>query len=219
MKKFVLLLVLIFAGYKLHQNGYFKRDTAAAVGADGKPVVVLFVGPGCGAHCDSVRAHLNKRGVKFEEIDIAGPDGAPVDNKYGINSYPTTLIGKQQILGTDLVDITGALAENFGKKILTRGERLAIDGHFDKQGMAKTVMYATNWCGYCKKQREYFAANNIEFEEINVEGSDFNQLMYNALEGSGYPLTYVGFRRFSGYNEGPLLNAVAEVSKLPPVSE
>ncbi|MDP3010703.1 MAG: DUF4124 domain-containing protein [Methylococcales bacterium] len=28
-------------------------------------------------------------------------------------------------------------------------------------------MYATSWCGYCKKARAYFAANNIPYSEYN----------------------------------------------------
>jgi glutaredoxin len=217
MKKILLLALLVFAGYKFHQNGYsFSRTTA--VGKDGKPLVVLFVGPGCGAHCDSVRDLLSKRGIAHEEIDVAGPDGAPVQNKYGINRYPTTLIGNQEILGDDLMRITASLAEAFGSSVLTPGERMATDQHFDSQGRAKTVMYATSWCGYCKQQREYFAEHNIPYEEIDVEESDSNRLRYQALQGTGYPLIYVGYRRFSGYHETDLLKAVDEVSKLKPGS-
>ena len=217
MKKILLLAILVFAGYKFHQNGYsFNRTTA--VGKDGNPLVVLFVGPGCDAHCDNVRDLLSKRGIDYEEIDVAGPDGAPVLNKYCINRYPTTLIGNQEILGDDLMRITASLAEAFGSKVLTPGERMATDQHFDSQGRGKTVMYATSWCPYCQKQREYFADNNIQYEEIDVEASESNRLLYQSLQGNGYPLTYVGYRRFSGYNETALLKAVDEVSKLKPGS-
>jgi glutaredoxin len=214
MKKFILLALLVFAGYKFHQNGYsFKKPIP--VGKDGQPLVVLIVGPGCGAHCESIRDLLSQRGIHYEEIDIAGADGAPVQNKYGITRYPITLIGNQEILGDDLMRITASLAENFGSKVLTRSERMATEGHFDAQGRAKIVMYATSWCPYCKQQREYFAANNIAYEEIDVEQSESGMSRYQALQGAGYPLTYVGYRRFSGYKEGELLNAIAEVSKLP----
>lgn len=213
MKKILLLALLVFAGYKFHQNGYsFKR--AAAVSKDGAPLVVLFVGPGCDAYCDKIRDLLSKRDIDYEEIDLAGPDGAPAQNKYGIHRYPTTLIGNQEILGDDLMRITASLAETFGSKVLTPGERMATDQHFDAQGRAKTVMYATSWYPYCKKQREYFAENNIAYEEIDVEASEQNKLRYEALQGAGYPLIYVGYRRFSGYSETNLLDAVKEVSKL-----
>ena len=217
MKKLLVLAFIAFVGYKLYHNGFsFSRKTAA-VDKSGKPQVILFVGPGCGSHCDSVRNVLTSRGIAFEEIDIAGPDGAPVSNKYGINRYPTTLIGTQEILGDDLMRITSALAETFGSKVLTRVERMATDAHFDAQGRAKVVMYATSWCPYCKQQREYFAANNIAYEEIDVEASTANGDMYKALQGNGYPLTYVGYRRFNGYKEKELLDAIDEVSRLKPV--
>jgi glutaredoxin len=214
MLKWLIVAAFAFGGYQLYHKGFFGNG-AAAVGKDGKPLVVLFVGPGCGEHCEGVRELLKARGMRFEEIDVAGTDGAPVPNKYGVNSYPTTLIGKVQVQGADLPRITAALAEQFGKNALSRSEQVAMDGHFDAGGKAKVVLYGTKWCGYCKAQRELFAAQNIPFDDIDVEASDAAMLAYSALKGSGYPLTYVGYRRFEGFQEGPLLAAVGELSGRP----
>jgi hypothetical protein len=41
-------------------------------------------------------------------------------------------------------------------------------------------------------------------------------LAYQVLKGIGYPLTYVGVRRFSGYNEQDILAAIAELKKTKP---
>jgi glutaredoxin len=173
-------------------------------------------GPGCGETCASVRSLLQTRNVDFQEIDIAGSDGAPVANKYGVNSFPTTLVGSQEIRGDDMLRITSVLAEAYGSKVLSRKESRVMAKHFDDGGRAQVVMYATTWCPYCKKQREYFAENNIVYKEIDVEASEENKLQYSALEASGYPLTYVGYRRFAGYHEGDLVSAIDELKKAGP---
>jgi glutaredoxin len=214
MKKLLLLTIFTFAGYKLYQSGFSPFSAAGAFDDNGKPKVVLFVGPGCGEHCDKVRSTLRKRSVSFEEIDVVGADGTRADNEYGIRVYPTTLIGSQEIRGDDIMGITASLAEAYGKSVLNRKEIRAMDNHFDASGRAIVVMYATKWCPYCKRQREYFAANNVQYKEIDVEASDANTLLYNSLEGDGYPLIYVGYRRFPGYQERPILKAIGEMAKL-----
>jgi glutaredoxin len=207
--------VLAFAGYKLYQGDYLGFGQRGAFDAQGKPLVVLFVGPGCDNLCDKVRAALRERRVAFEEIDVVGPDG-PIDNKYGVRNFPTTLIGNQEILGDDLLRINATLAETYGKEILSRKESRVLDKHFDANGNAEVVMYATKWCQYCKKQREYFAARNIPYREVDVEASEANLFLYNSLEGSGYPLTYVGYRRFDGYKEAEIVAAMTELKKAGP---
>jgi glutaredoxin len=216
MKKLLILAVLAFAGYKFYQNGFTLFSPDGAFDKQGKPLVVLFVGPGCGEHCDKIRTSLHSRQIVFEEIDIAGADGAPAQNKFGVRAFPVTLIGSQQILGDDMMKITAALAESYGKEILTRKESRVMDNHFDADGRAQVVMYATSWCPYCKKQRAYFAANNISYNEIDVEESEEKTSLYNTLEGDGYPLTYVGYRRFAGYREGELMTAIKELEQAGP---
>jgi glutaredoxin len=216
MKKFIVFAVLAFTGYKFYQNGFSIFSHEGAFDSNGKPRVVLFVGPGCGEYCDKVRTELKNREVDFEEIDVIGVDGAPVDNKYGIRNFPTTLIGSQQVLGDDILRITSTLAETYGRKVLSHGESRIMDNHFDSNGRAQVVMYATKWCPYCKAQREYFAANSIVYKEVDVEESETNASQYATLEGSGYPLTYVGYRRFNGYKEGELLAAIKDMKKAGP---
>jgi glutaredoxin len=38
-------------------------------------------------------------------------------------------------------------------------------------------MYGVDWCGYCKKFREEFQADNIDFIEINVEKNGAQETM------------------------------------------
>lgn len=211
MFRILIVLAVIFGVYQIYTKGW-QGASSTALDKDGKPAVVLVVGPNCGTPCDSVRKLLDSRGVAVEEIDVAGPDGAPVDNKYGINTYPTTLIGKVKIQGDDLARIGAVLAETYGEQMLGRAERLSMAGHFDAQGKPKVVLYGTAWCGYCKKQRELFAEKGIAFDDLDVEVSSSAMSAYQNLNGQGYPLTYVGYRRFDGFHEDDILAAIDELS-------
>ncbi len=53
------------------------------------------------------------------------------------------------------------------------------------------VMYATSWCGYCKKAREFFRANNIEYTEYDVEESAEARQEFNDLGGRGVPVIVI----------------------------
>lgn len=85
-----------------------------------------------------------------------------------------------------------------------------MDNHFDENGRPLVVMYGTTWCPYCKKQREYFRSQDIAYTELDPEKSDTAKTAYTILQGGGYPLTYVGYRRFSGYQEREIKQAIAD---------
>ena len=217
MKKFLLLALLLAVGYKFFSNSFPSFSASGAFDKSGKPLVVVFLGPNCGSPCDTVQNTLKERGITYQTIDVAGADGSPVGNKYGVTRFPTTLIGKQEILGDDTQQITTALAEAYGMEmILPRMERMVMANHFDAEGRAQVVMYGTTWCPYCKQQREFFAANGVPFDDLDIEASPSNQLAYRALKGNGFPLTYVGYRRFTGYQGKEILEAIAELKKSKP---
>ena len=214
MKKLLFLALIAFGAFKAYQkSGWFSGGGAGAVGKDGKALVVLVTGPDCGDACARLSAALKERGVPYEELSLDSEDGQRAASKYGVKGYPTTVVGKQRVQGDDVPALAAALAEAFGKDGLTRRERIAMDGHFDEQGKPKVVLYGTAWCGYCAKQRALFADRQIDFDDVNVEASESGQLAYSALQGNGYPLTYVGYRRFDGYREADILAAIEELSK------
>ncbi len=62
------------------------------------------------------------------------------------------------------------------------------------------ILYATQWCGYCKKVRAFFADNNIEYEEYDVENSYIGMKEYKQLGGKGVPLVKINKNLVRGYN-------------------
>lgn len=63
------------------------------------------------------------------------------------------------------------------------------------------VLYGTAWCGYCTKARRYFRANNIPFQDYDIESSASAKAEYDALNGKGVPLIVVGDRLMNGFSE------------------
>jgi glutaredoxin len=67
---------------------------------------------------------------------------------------------------------------------------------------SKTLtMYATSWCGYCKKARIYFAAKGIAYREVDIDASKENKAEYKQYAGKGVPLFISGEKRMRGFTE------------------
>jgi glutaredoxin len=65
-------------------------------------------------------------------------------------------------------------------------------------------LYSTAWCGYCRKAREFFAANGIRYIEYDIEKNSAAQSEHRRLGGKGVPLITVGDDVIKGYNEPAL---------------
>jgi len=105
----------------------------------------------------------------------------------------------------------GVLAEVHGDQLLTRQERRIMATHFDAAGNPHVVMYATEKCGYCIKARQYFKDEGIKFTEFDVDRNAEEKRNFKALEASGTPLVYVGYRRIDGFNRKKLDEALASL--------
>lgn len=62
------------------------------------------------------------------------------------------------------------------------------------------ILYATSWCGYCKRTRTFFADNNIQYTEYDVEKSDEGRKKFEALGGKGVPVVDIKGTVIYGYS-------------------
>lgn len=62
------------------------------------------------------------------------------------------------------------------------------------------IMMATSWCSYCRKARNFFRENNIEFDEIDVERTE-SASVRTAAKTFGVPYIIVGGDEVRGFNE------------------
>lgn len=52
---------------------------------------------------------------------------------------------------------------------------------FSAQHPEGVVLYATDWCGYCKKTRDFFKQHNIAFVEYDIGGLErFRQILHTS---------------------------------------
>ena len=72
---------------------------------------------------------------------------------------------------------------------------------------AEVKMYSTDWCGYCRQAREYFARNGIRYTEVDIEKSAAARSEYDRLGGRGVPVILVGAQRMNGFSE-PSMSAL-----------
>jgi len=195
-----LFILLVIAGAWYGWNHFGSVD--GAYDDSGEPLTLLFTTGQCGEACDSMRRYLKKR-VEFVEYDaFEDEEGRALYKQYGGNGYlPYIVIGSQRVVGPDTGAIVSALAAELGPEGVKEREAQALARHFDGAGDPRVVMYVTDWCGYCRKAREYFVANNIEFTEYDIEKDRKAKRDYDVLKGSGTPLVYQGYTRVVGFNQ------------------
>lgn len=69
------------------------------------------------------------------------------------------------------------------------------------------VLYATEWCGYCQKTRELFAAHKIQYVEYDIEKSVEKNREYRQLGGRGVPVISANGTIIHGYAPDRILAA------------
>lgn len=62
------------------------------------------------------------------------------------------------------------------------------------------VMIATSWCGYCRRARNFFRENNIDFDEIDAEQTQ-NESIRQTFKRNGVPFIVVGGEEVRGFDE------------------
>lgn len=199
MKKILMAAAIIGASYYLYnENG----SNVGVYADDGTPRTIFFATEQCGNACDEMRRYLKSR-VSFEEHDaFDNGSGHEVYEKYGGTGFvPYIVMGKQRVTGPDRGGVISSVAAEFGLEKVKSRERKALQRNFDASGNPRVVMYATEWCGYCKQAREYFADNGIDYVEFDIEKDRSAKRDFDALLGSGTPLLYHGYARAVGFNK------------------
>jgi glutaredoxin len=78
-------------------------------------------------------------------------------------------------------------------------------------GAGDVVMYATAWCGYCQKTREFLRDRGVPFIERDIEQSAQARREYQALNGRGVPLLVIrGTVVVQGYSPREILRALGQ---------
>ncbi|ABA72725.1 glutaredoxin family protein [Pseudomonas fluorescens] len=73
---------------------------------------------------------------------------------------------------------------------------------------AHVVLYATDWCGYCKQTKRFLDQKGIAFKEFDIEKDAEARKAYEALGGRGIPLIDVNGTLIRGFDPDEILAAL-----------
>lgn len=215
MKSLITLALVVVAGFLFYKYVFPSLWNKGAFDKNGNPTVIVFTWDGCGDSCARIATTLKERNITFEEVNTLSDEGQDRFKKFGGDAMPLTVIGKNKILGDNILEIENALTETYGMSILTPYEQEAMKRHFDENGNPKVVMYGTSWCPKTKRLREYLVSHNIPFTDYDVERDSEGTWSYGILKGSGYPTgyptTFVGYRKIIGHDEQRISKALDEL--------
>jgi glutaredoxin len=97
-----------------------------------------------------------------------------------------------------LIAVVGGVIQNRDKITRWFHPAPAISQRLEKN---EVILYSTTWCGYCAKTREYFAENNIDYIDLDVEHSEEGRQGYESLGGNGVPIVVINTETvIHGYN-------------------
>lgn len=71
--------------------------------------------------------------------------------------------------------------------------------------MSKVIIYSTPTCAWCKKAKEYFQANDVDYTEVNVAGDPAKvQELVEKSGQMGVPVIDIDGMIVVGFNKGKL---------------
>ena len=73
---------------------------------------------------------------------------------------------------------------------------------------AHVVLYATEWCGYCKQIRRFLDQKGIPYQAVDIEKDAEARKAYEALGGRGIPLIDVNGTLIRGFDPDEILAAL-----------
>lgn len=78
----------------------------------------------------------------------------------------------------------------------------------------QVILYATSWCGYCKKTRALFKEMNVRYVEFDIETSPEGKAQHAALVArdggsGGVPVIVIGQTVVHGYDEQGIRSLLA----------
>lgn len=65
----------------------------------------------------------------------------------------------------------------------------------------RVVIYSAQWCGMCRKAKNYFKRKKIPFKEYDIEKSRNARRSYDKLNATGIPVILIGKKRMDGFSK------------------
>ena len=105
-----------------------------------------------------------------------------------------------------LVLLVVVVVQNWGKvERLFNPSQVASE---QVRASARVVLYATEWCGYCKQIRRFLDQKGIAYKAFDIEKDAVARKDYEALGGGGIPIIDVNGTLIRGYDPDAILAAL-----------
>ena len=105
-----------------------------------------------------------------------------------------------------LILLVVVVYQNWGKIERLFNPSQVVSEH--TQAKANVVLYATEWCGYCKLARRFLDQKGIPYKEFDIEKDAEARKAYEALGGRGIPLIDVNGTLIRGFDPDEILAAL-----------
>ena len=76
------------------------------------------------------------------------------------------------------------------------------------------VMLGTSWCSSCVAAIHFFAANDINYCEYDMETSAIGARLYKEVNGRGVPILFIGQHQIHGFSEATVTRSLQEAGLL-----
>lgn len=73
-----------------------------------------------------------------------------------------------------------------------------------KDAVKRVTILSAQWCGQCTRAKAYMKSRKIDFEEWDVDKSDYARAKMNELGAKGVPVILVGKQKMVGFSEDGL---------------
>ena len=80
----------------------------------------------------------------------------------------------------------------------------------EKHG-SEVIMYATSWCGYCKKARVLLNMQGVKYKEFDIEKSSEANAEMKSLGGHGVPVFLIQGEVVKGFNQNRVLDLIKNI--------
>jgi len=82
--------------------------------------------------------------------------------------------------------------------------------NYNKMHEGKIILYATEWCSYCAKARDFLSEKNIEYYEYDIEKSPEGAAQYERIGEKGIPILLIDGEVVRGFNPTKILALISK---------
>lgn len=119
------------------------------------------------------------------------------------SNEPRPSAAKPMLVMAALLIVSIALLVQIVQGLLNPPQAQRVEGptpSYRVQG-PRVTLFATSWCGYCAKAREFFQSNDIAYLDLDIEKNADAEAEHEAIGGRGVPVIVVDGHVLHGWSE------------------